>query len=130
MVAGTRPASLHLELVLKVRSSEEERDRVWTGPDRERTGPASRRKRTLLSFQRPGRRGGVKKGPDSRQRPRNHRSCSVPNRLEALRCSRFQGLSYAARSGSRGIVAPGRPVSTRPEPKEASLARLQERPVE
>jgi hypothetical protein len=53
--------SFHFELALKVRPNHSGRDRVYSSSSR--SWSRSRRKRTLLSFQRPGRLDGVKKAP-------------------------------------------------------------------
>src|ERR1041385_8357306 len=54
---------------------------------------------------------------------------SFPNRPEALRCRRLQGLSYAALSGSRGSVARDPAQSSEADPYKTALRALDERPV-
>ena len=44
--------------------------------------------------------------------------------------ARLQGLSYAARSGSRGIVAGWKPLSNADEARELPFSRLQDGALE
>jgi len=84
---------------------------------------SSRRKRTLLSFQRPGRQEGVKKA-STRQRPQDARTFNSESSSRQLQLCRLQGLFYAALSGSRASVAPTEGVSTAYETQELALPGL------
>src|SRR5579872_1759071 len=128
MVRRPKPTSLFTLSLCSKSHSRRSGDRVHSEPDRPKA-VRSRRKRTLLSFQRPGRRDGVKKAPT---RARGPRKLGKHSRIvrRALRFRRLQGLSYTARSGSRGIVARRGLTSTGDEPQEASPPRLEDRSVE
>src|SRR5918998_4774616 len=97
----------------------------------------SRRKRTLLSFQRPVPLRAVsplerrrKKASDSRQRPPMLRCGSYPTSLEGAPVARGTGtLPRRPFSGGRGSVATRSRLSSRvDESRKAPLARLQRRP--
>ena len=89
--------SFHLELVLKVPPR-----RVETGFHLDRSqATCSRRKRTLLSFQRPGRWNGIKKAPTRARGPRMLGK-AFPNRPKAL-----QLLSFAGTFLHRPLGQPG-----------------------
>src|SRR3954466_543983 len=92
--------------------------------------PRSRRKRTLLSFQRPGRHLRRKKGPVHTQGLRTRELTGFRSSLRLLRCGRLQGLSDAACSGSRGSVASLEALSNASEADECALPRLDDCAVE
>src|SRR5690349_2606499 len=102
------------------------RDRV-DSPVSTKVEPTSRRKRTLLSFQGPSLRDGIKK---ALTRARGLRTYGFPPTEILLRhsiFSRLQGLFHAALSGSRGSVAVCQRASSGfVEPNEAPLAGLED----
>src|SRR3954447_1158362 len=88
--------------------------------------PRSRRKRLLLSFQRPSLPCDVKK-PPTRARGLMMLTdlTSYPSASEGAPVSSLQGLSYAALLGSRGMIAPLAPLATLRRPSSGRNAASQ-----
>src|SRR6476659_1120382 len=107
MIAGRIRQSFHFELVLKVPPEGGDRFvRFLAGAE---ASPRSRRKRTLLSFQRPALLGDVKKPPTRARGPGKLGTCDVSDCvLRALQC---RGSETVLR---RPIGQPGN--DSRPQP--------------
>src|SRR5215510_10132142 len=90
----------------------------------------SRRKRTLLSFQRPALLGDVKKPPTRARGPGMLGNCVVSVASEGRSSVEVQGLPYATLSGSRGMIAAVPSRSSAAEPHEPAFPGLDDRALE
>ena len=115
-VFAGKPASFrHFELVLKVCLRRDMTGLFVSSPTGKSRPPRSRRKRTLLSFQRPRRLEvrPVKKPPTRARGLQNHRDLRrIRVRPKALQLFELQGLSYVRPVGSRGMIAALMPSSS------------------